>query len=168
MKGARCAVIAIALAAACSDGALAQDPGTLAASAPADAIALGAGPTEITLIAPGGNSVAAQLRGAAGRQIYLTFMRAQALTAPATTYNVYLGLPGGVAPEGTSDPRYVGTLNFFNAASGRPSDISLNITPHAVRLSAETGDTIRVTIVPAGAAPEADAPKIGGVRITAR
>jgi hypothetical protein len=47
-----------------------------------------------------------------GRQIYLTFTRAQAPAAPGITHNVYLGLPAGSQPQGTSDPHHVGTLNF--------------------------------------------------------
>jgi hypothetical protein len=151
---------------------MAQDPGTLAASAPG-VITLGSGPTEVSLVgasesgAPG--SVAARLKNiAADRQIYLTFTRAQAPAAPGITYNVYLSLPANTVPRGTSDPHYVGTLNFYNATSGRPLDMSLNITPHVGRLLAasEIGNDVRVTIVPAG--EPAAAPQVSGIRITAR
>ena len=172
MRGTRRLVVAILLTTACSHGAMAQDPGTLAASTPG-VITLGAGPTEVTLAgapdsgAPG--SIAARLKSVeAGRQIYLTFTRAQAPAAPVITYNVYLGLPASAVPQGTSDPHYVGTLNFFNATSGRPLDMSLNITPHVGRLlaSSEIGADVRVTIVPAGDASAA--PQVAGIRITAR
>jgi hypothetical protein len=172
MRGTRRLVVAILLTTACSHGAMAQDPGTLAASA-SGVITLGAGPTDVTLVGPsdavGSGSVAARLKNVeAGRQIYLTFMRAQAPAATGVTYNVYLGLPASTAPRGTSDPHYVGTLNFYNATSGRPLDIALNITPHVGRLLAasEIGDDVRVTIVPAG--EPAAAPQLGGIRITAR
>lgn len=103
MKGARSVVLGVLLATACSHGALAQDPGTLAASASPGAITLGTGPVELVLVAAGGGSVAARLRGVEpGRQIYLTFTRAQAQSVPATTYNVYLGLPANATPPGTS------------------------------------------------------------------
>jgi hypothetical protein len=151
---------------------MAQDPGTLAASTPG-AITLGAGPTEVTLVGASDSgvsgSVAARLKSVdVGRQIYLTFTRAQATAAPGIAYNVYLSLPAGSVPQGTSDPHYVGTLNFFNATSGRPLDMSLNITPHVGRLlaSSEIGDDVRITIVPAG--EPAAAPQVAGIRITAR
>jgi hypothetical protein len=171
MRGTRSLVLAILLATACSHGAMAQDPGTLAAS-PSGVITLGAGPTDVTLV--GGSDgapspVAARLKNVeAGRQIYLTFARAQAETAPGISYNVYIGLPASAAPAGTSDSHYVGTLNFYNATSGRPLDLSLNITPHVGRLLAsnEIGDNVRVTIVPVG--EPAATPTIAGIRIAAR
>jgi len=151
---------------------MAQDPGALAASAPG-VITLGSGLTEVSLVgAPdsrGSRSVAARLKNVeTGRQIYLTFTRAQASAAPGATYNVYLGLPANAVPRGTSDPHYVGTLNFYNATAGRPVDMSLNITPHVGRLlgTSEIGDDLRVTIVPAG--EPAAAPQIEGIRMTAR
>ena len=50
--------------------------------------------------AAGGGSVAARLKSVEpGRQIYLTFTRAQAPAVPATTYNVYLGLPANATPS---------------------------------------------------------------------
>jgi hypothetical protein len=172
MRGTRRLVVAILLTTACSHGAMAQDPGTLAASTQG-VITLGAGPTEVALVgvpdSGASGSVAARLKSVeAGRQIYLTFTRAQAPAAPGITYNVYLGLPAGTVPQGTSDPHYVGTLNFFNATSGRPLDMSLNITSHVGRLlaSSEIGADVRVTIVPAGE-PSA-APQVAGIRITAR
>ena len=170
MSGTRPVVLAVVLTTACSHGAMAQDPGTLAASA--SGVTLGAGPTEVTLggASEGGapTPVAARLKNVeAGRQIYLTFTRAQAPAAPGITYNVYLGLPANTAPRGTSDSHYVGTLNFFNAI-GRPLDMSLNITSHVGRLlaSSEIGDDIRVTIVPAG--EPAAAPQVARIAITVR
>jgi hypothetical protein len=152
---------------------MAQDPGTLAASASSGVITLGAGPTEVTLVAASDSvesrSVAGRLRSVeAGRQIYLTFTRAQAQAAPGITYNVYLGLSANTIPRDTSDPHYVGTLNFYNATSGRPLDMSLNITPQVGRLltAGEIGDDVRVTIVPAG--EPAATPTIAGIRIAAR
>lgn len=171
MNGTRAALLAIVLAAACSHGAMAQDPGTLAASMSPGGITLGPGPTEVTLAAAGSGSVAARLRTVdPGRQIYLTFARAQAQATPAATYNVYLGLPANTTPSGASDPHYVGTLSFFNASSGRPIDMSLNITSHVARLLADGAafDSARVTIIPSGGSPDTPAPQVGEVRITAR
>ncbi len=168
MKSARSVVLGVLLATACSHGARAQDPGTLAASAVPGAIMLGTGPTEVTLVATGGGSVAARLRGVGpGGQIYLE-VGAQAQSVPATTYNVYLGLPANATPPGISDLHYVGTLNFFNAASGRTIAMSFNITARVGRLLQSTDIEDRVTIVPAGEPPGAAAPQIGDVRITAR
>jgi hypothetical protein len=172
MRGTRSLVLAILLTTACSHGAMAQDPGTLAASASGE-ITLGAGPTEVTLVGGSGGGhagpVAAVLKNVEpGRQIYLTFTRAQAPAAPGITYNVYLSLPAGTVPRGTSDPHYVGTLNFYNA-TGRATDLSLNITSHVGRLLAagEIGDDVRVTIVPAGEAATTP-PQVSGIRITSR
>jgi hypothetical protein len=171
MRGRRGGVLAVLLATACSPGVMAQDPGTLAVASIPGAIVLGAGPAEVTLVAAGGNSVASRLKSVdGGRQIYLTFLQAQAQSAPSTTYNVYLGLAANDAPGGTGDPHYVGTINFFNAATGRPIDMSLNITSKVDALLAvgDIGDSLRMTIVPAGDPPADAAPRIGGVRITAR
>jgi hypothetical protein len=170
MNGARTAALAVLLATTYSHAAMAQDPGTLAVSSTPGPITLGAAPTDVTLVAPRGSSVADELKNAAARQVYLTFTGAQAQTVPATTYNVYVGLPPGADPSGTSDIHYVGTLSFFNAASGRAIDISLNLTPRLGQLLAGNAiaNDVRVTIVPAGAPPEAAAPQIGSVRITAR
>ena len=176
MSGIRRLGLAILLTTACSHGALAQDPGTLAVSASSGVITLGAGPTEVTLVAAAdgrgasARSVATRLRSVeAGRQIYLTFTRAQAQAAPGITYNVYLSLPANAVPQGTSDPHYVGTLNFYNATSGRPLDMSLNITSQVGRLLATSaiGDDVRVTVVPAGE-PAAAGPEVGAIRITTR
>ena len=73
MRGTRRLVVAILLTTACSHGAMAQDPGTLAASTPG-VITLGAGPTEVTLVGPpdstASGSIAARLKSVeAGRQI---------------------------------------------------------------------------------------------------
>jgi len=163
-------VLAVLLAAACSPGVMAQDP-AIAASATPGTIELGWGPSDVTLVAPPGNSVAARLKNIeAGRQIYLTFVQAQAPSSSSTTFNVYLGLAANAAPGGTSDPHYVGTINFFNATAGHPIDMSLNVTARVGALLAggDIGDSVRVTIAPAGG-PSADAaPRIGGVRLTAR
>lgn len=175
MRGTRSVVLAILLTTACSHGASAQDPGALAASTSLGVITLGAGPTEVTLVAPSDragssdSSVAGRLRSVeAGRQIYLTFARAQAQAAPGVGYNVYLGLPANTLPQGTSDSHYAGTLNFYNA-TGRPLDMSLNITSQVARLLAgnDIGDSVRVTIVPAGEAAT-PSPQVGGIRITSR
>ena len=161
MRGTRSVVLAILLATACSHGASAQDPGVLAASISSGVIPLGAGPTEVMLVAPpdsrastAGSVVERLRRVEAGRQIYLTFARAQAQTAPGIPYNVYLGLPANATPLGTSDSHYAGTLNFYNA-TGRPLDMSLNITSQVARLLAgnEIGDSVRVTITPGGKPP---------------
>ena len=171
MNGTRAALLAIVLAAACSHGAMAQDPGTLAASASPGGITLGPGPTEVTLVAAGGDSVAARLRSVApGRPVYLTFARVLAPTTPAATYNVYLGLPANASPSGATDPHYVGTLSFFNASSGRAIDISLNMASHVARLLADggAGDSARVTIIPSGGSPDTPGVGVGEVRITSR
>jgi hypothetical protein len=172
MSGTRRLAVAILLTTACSHGAMAQDRGTLAAST-SGVITLGAGPTEVTLDGASDSgasgSVAARLKSVeAGRQICLTFTRAQAPAAPGISYNLYLGLQASTVPGGASDPHYVGTLNFYNATSRRPLDMSLNITPYVGRLlaSSEVGDDVRVTVVPAG--EPAAAPQVAGIRITAR
>jgi hypothetical protein len=175
MRGTRSVVLAILLTTACSHGASAQDPGALAASTSSGVITLGTGPIEVMLVVPpdsrgsSASSVAERLRSVeAGRQIYLTFARAQAQAAPGITYNVYLGLPANATPQGTTDSHYAGTLNFYNA-TGRPLDMSLNITSQVARLLTgnDIGDSVRVTIVPAGQAATTS-PQIGGIRITSR
>jgi hypothetical protein len=108
-------------------------------------------------------------RFGAGKQVYLTFVQATAQDSPDVTYNVYINLPPGAAPQGTSDPHYAGGFSLFNAV-GRATDVSLNITPHVQRMleRGELDTDTRVTVVPAGQPNVAATPQIQQVVIAAR
>jgi tyrosinase len=108
-------------------------------------------------------------RFAAGKQVYLTLVQTAAQDAPGVTYNVYLNLPPGAAPQGPSDVHYAGTFGFFDSV-GRATDVSLNITPHIERMLArgELDKDTRVTIVPAGQPSASALPQIGRLVVTAR
>ena len=53
---------------------------------------------------------------APSRRLYLVIGGVVAADDDDSTYNVFLDLPEGQSDPSTSDPHYVGTLNFFNAA----------------------------------------------------
>lgn len=170
--------LAAVLAASCIDLTLAQDTTTLAASSASGAVTLGAGATQVLLtavreardISPGA-SLAARLRAAvSSQQVYLHAQRMTTTDAPGVTYNVYLNLAADRPVQGVEDPHYLGTLNFFNAESGRPGDVVLNVTEPVRRLlvRGEIGDELTLTIAPAGEPNPAARPQIGRLLITAR
>jgi hypothetical protein len=172
--------LAAAMTAACIDLTLAQpEPHPLASSTATAPVMLGAGPTRVPLAAVRDpreitpeQPLAARLRAAAaGQQVYLNLQAMATENAPGVSYNVYLNLPQGQAPQGVEDSHYLGTMNFFNAQSGRPGQVALNITEALQRLlrRGDVGtDEMTLTIVPAGAPDPAAKPQIGKFLIVAR
>jgi tyrosinase len=132
----------------------------------AEPVTLGAR-TAVSLTPPNAALVAAAaapnpFRVAAGRRLYLVLGGLSAPADAAATYNVFLGLPDGVADPGPADPHYVGTLHFFGAA-GHDSHaasghrIVFNITnrlPALTSAGALSGEA-RVTLVRRGEAESA-------------
>lgn len=138
---------------------------TLATSASAP-VALGAGPVSVTLAPPAsGKALSERLATVGeGRKVYLIAKGLGTDEPPETIYQIYLGLPQGVAPTPEAI-YYVGSLNFFNsvkpgAAAGQPDArfLSFDVTAllKTLRSRHSLGDNATVTIVPA-TKPRADA-----------
>jgi len=92
---------------------------------------------------------------------------------PETIYQIYLGLPPGVAPD-PNGIYYVGSLNFFSAV-GRsaeagqadPRFLSFDVTALLRTLQSRNslGDNTTVTIVPAGSPRAGAKPVIAEVAL---
>jgi hypothetical protein len=148
---------------------------TLATSA-SKPVALGAGPVAVTLAPVAGSAASLSARTATvrqGRKVYLVVRGLGTNEQPEVTYQVYLALPEGAAPN-PDGPHYVGSLNFFNAISygkakgGRdPRFFSFDVTNLLKTLQSRKsmGDLATVTIVPT-ATPRASAkPVIGEIAL---
>ncbi len=168
------AAVAVMLAAMVAS-APAQGPMPLAFAKTSDAIKLGAERTDIPLVAAEGNGPARDAAPLAARVKSLApdnrvYLRLQGLAAegdPGVSYNVYLNLPPNRAPQGASDPHYLGTFSFFDAEGGERSR-AINITAQLKRLAAQgkLGPDATLTLVPAGEFVARAAPRIGRVVIT--
>lgn len=139
-------------------------------------IALGPGPTRLTLTGPDAPGTAIQALGP-GRDLYLVFAGLRAAEQPGVVYYVYLAPPATGAPPGPDSPFFVGTLNFFAAGNlgyggpaGAHPTVSLNVTAVGRELAAKglLGRQTSLTIVPDGVpAPEAK-PSIESVALVAQ
>src|ERR1700737_3826382 len=148
---------------------------TLATSA-SKPVALGAGPVTVTLAPAPGNVASLSARLASVRQdrkVYLVLRGLSTNEQPGVVYQIYLGLPQGVAPK-PDGPYYVGSLNFFNAMSGgtepaRPDQrfYSFDVTDLLKTLQSRKslGDAVAVTIVPAGKPSAGAKPMIGEIAL---
>jgi hypothetical protein len=102
-----------------------------------------------------------------GEQVYLLLERLHAEGAVEASFELYVGLPAGAAPQ-RDGPHYVADFNFFDAESGR-RNLSFNITRLLAALAAAGGAPAPiVTIVPNGHPAAAAQPSIGHVRIVSR
>lgn len=139
-------------------------------------IALGAGPVRISLAGAGTTerkSLASSLdKLEPGRRIYLVLRNLSTTEQPGVLYHVYFDLPDGAKP-GKNDPRYAGSLNFFDVANpGVPrsdgaSFRSYDITDIARSLKARhlLSEQPTVTISPAGTPAVEAKPMIGEVEL---
>jgi hypothetical protein len=147
---------------------------TLATSDRGGPIAVGPGPTRISLIgaAPANPTVRTL---AQDREVYLVIAGLHAAAQPGVVYDVYLA--PGTADKGSGKPELVGTINFFAASdlgNGRPAGqhptVSLNVSDTARRLAEQglLGAGAVVTIAPqATPAPNAR-PTIDSVALVAQ
>ena len=127
----------------------------------AASVALGSAPVRVTF--GGGAAVATRVRALRpGQKIWLVVRRLRASGPPGVLYSLFLDLDAGAVRPGESDPRSVGTINFYAAVP--PNDtaptVSFDITKNLVALVAKTGlrNEMSVTIVPtAPPAPDAGA-----------
>ena len=110
-----------------------------------------------------------------GRHIYLVVRDLQVVGQPGVLFRLYLDLPSGAKPIRT-DPHYVGSLNFYNAAeAGRfdtpneknPMFVSYDITRVLRNLRAQKllTDQTTLTIIPSGTPAIQSDPRIGRIEI---
>ena len=110
-----------------------------------------------------------------GRHIYLVVRDLQVAGQPGVLFRLYLDLPSGAKPI-RNDPRYVGSLNFYNAAEpGRfdtpneknPMFVSYDITRVLRNLRAQKllTDQTTLTIIPSGTPAIQSDPRIGRIEI---
>jgi hypothetical protein len=167
----RATLIAIGVTLAGIEGMAAQYPETLATSA-GKQIALGADPVSVTLTAPTGAGLSADLaKVAQGHKVYLVVKELRTNAQPEALYQLYLGLPPGTAAK-ADGIHFVGSLNFFNAAKPGSAQAdtrfySFDVTDllEALRARKSLGDSIAVTIVPANSPNAAAKPLIGEVAL---
>ena len=151
-----------------STPSLAQSPTALAVSR--DPITLGAGRTEIRLAPPrdavGAAPLAARIK-TADRPLYLKFEQLTSNVDPGVSYNAYLDLPPGRAPQGTSDPHYVGAVTFFNAESGRPAVINITDPVKRLALDGKLKPDSTLTLAAVGEPSKGATPQIGRIVLSA-
>jgi hypothetical protein len=146
---------------------------TLATSASAP-VKLGAGPVAVTLAPPAaGKALSARVATVGeSRKVYLVARGLGTDEPPETIYQIYLGLPPGVAPD-PNGIYYVGSLNFFHAVNRSaeeqtdPRFLSFDVTALLRTLQSRNslGDNTTVTIVPAGTPRVSAKPVIGEVAL---
>jgi hypothetical protein len=143
---------------------------TLATSARAP-VKLGAGPVAVKLVPPAsGKALSARVATVSeNRKVYLVARGLGTDEPPETIYQIYLGLPQGVAPSPDAI-YYVGSLNFFNAVGVGRSDprfLSFDVTALLKTLQSRNlvGDNATVTIVPASTPRVSAKPVIGEVAL---
>jgi tyrosinase len=164
-------------AATMAPGAMAAEPDTLAASAGAP-VELGAKQVSVKL-APAASSKAlsARVAGIDGdRRVYLVVRGLGTDAPPETLYQLYLGLPPGVAPT-PDGAYYVGSLNFFNSVNGGagaarsdPRFLSFDVTGilKALHSRNSLGGDATVTIVPASTPRASAKPVISEIALVAQ
>jgi tyrosinase len=154
-------------------------------SAKVEPIAAASGPVELA-----GGSATAELMPASTEQgrklgarlgslasnerIFLVLRDLVTQEQPGVVYQVFLDLPAGSTP-GKDDPRYVGVTNFYGAAKAQGPEASsssafrsFDVTDVLRNLQRQNqlADRVTVTIVPAGAVPNAVAkPVIGKIEL---
>jgi len=112
---------------------------------------------------------------ARGRHIYLVVRDLEVVGQPGVLFRLYLDLPSDAKPIRT-DPHYVGSLNFYNAAEAGSFDaqnekspvfVSYDITRVLRNLRAQKllTDQTTVTIIPSGTPAIHSDPSIGRIEI---
>jgi tyrosinase len=151
-----------------------ESVGTGGAASAGGPIALGSGPTRVTL-RMSDPSASIQTFGArmaalpAEAKVYLVLRDLTAAVQPGVLYNLYLDAPVGahITPE---DPHFLGTISFFAAAGmpampgGVPRTVSLNVTQRMRALAGQFSGSPTVTIAPAGQPHLAAKPVIGQIQ----
>jgi hypothetical protein len=112
---------------------------------------------------------------ARGRHIYLVVRDLRVVGQPGVLFRLYLDLASDAKPVRT-DPHYIGSLNFYNAAeAGRfdvpneksPMFVSYDITRVLRNLRAQKllSDQTTLTIIPSGTPAIQSDPRIGRIEI---
>jgi len=144
-------------------------------------VSLGSGSARVTLEPVAESSTEPRALGtrigtlARGRHIYLVVRDLQVVEQPGILFRLYLDLPSDAKPIRT-DPHFIGTLNFYNAAeAGRfdvpneksPMFVSYDITRVLRNLRAQRllTDQTSLTIIPSGTTTTQSNPRIGRIEI---
>jgi len=120
--------------------------------APSD-VALGRTPVRVRIGPSRGPSIGSRVDALRpGRRLYLVLRGFRTEEPPSTVYHVYLDLPAGAKPA-EDDPRYVGTINFYESYGGGNTDDkfrSFDVTDVARSLRARgfLKDGTTITILP--------------------
>ena len=158
--------------------AMAAESEVLATSA-GKPVALGAVPVTVNLAPPASDKAAplsARIATASkDRKVYLVVKGLRTNEPPEVLYQLYVGLPPGAAPK-PDGIHYVGSFNFFEAMSQGGGSAkstrfdSFDVTDLVKSLQSRKalGDTITVTIAPAGAPRGSAKPLVGEIALVAQ
>ncbi|MGH6835284.1 MAG: hypothetical protein ACREC9_06985 [Methylocella sp.] len=127
-------------------------------------------PTSERLAAPRA-SLASRLRAlASDHALYVIFDGLTAQGSPETVYNVYFDLEDGPPAKGASDPRYIGTLHFFDAVGASVENAkaaAFNVTEviRNLQLRDPESRVISVTLIPIGTPAKGAHPAVAEIRL---
>jgi hypothetical protein len=132
-------------------------------------IHLGARPTLVRLLPPAeAPGIAERIRTLpSSYQVYLILQDVNTNTPPSITYNVFLGLPDAAAPSGSTDPHYVGTLNFFDSNPFRSAVFNVTDKIRMFGAAGDLGNRLTVTIIPAGPPESRAEATVNNIRLVA-
>ena len=140
-----------------------------AAPSAAGSVELGAAPSRVRVAPKSGRPLAEHVRATrSGRRWFVVLRGVQAEVPPATVYHLYLDLPAGETPA-EEDPRYIGSLNFYDSYSGGDPEKfrSFEITGVARSLHARglLQDETTITIRPGGPPGEGAKARISSIEL---
>lgn len=116
-------------------------------------------------------ALASRLRAlASNHALYVIIDGLTARGTPENVYNVYFDLEDGPAAKGTSDPRYIGTLQFYGAVgasveSAKGSAFNVTDLIRNLQLRNPESTVISVTLVPIGTPAKGAHPAVAGIRL---
>jgi hypothetical protein len=114
------------------------------------------------------------------QHIYVVVRGARAASQPGVLFQLYFDVPEGMKPgPGKDDPRYVGTLNFYDAvardgsgtqASDQSRSFSFDVTAVLRRLQAQRllSAHPNVAIAPSGNPTVGSNPRVGRIELIQR
>jgi len=145
---------------------------TLATIQPQEGISLRAEPLRLEFEPSGGTSAEEFLsklgKLEADRQFYVVFEDLRVDVQPGVAYSVYLVASTRDAFRGAADPRYIGALQFFGAASHsapRGTRVTFNVTERIRVLAKSDAKSLALWIVPSATPEKASSPHIKDIQL---